>query len=246
MSSDKSNVESAGFQTLLASDQYREAVLFVLSALLQSNCKGPVYLFAPAELCVACAASASNAVPWTQIGSGWRFAFPEGSLLQSDAPVICSWSEKRGDDLPDECYVAPSAGFNTRTGRRSDHVPTVPYAEFAVAQLAGGRSLDAFVQLCLACRVQSADDLQDLFALENSPARLEFPRLVRLIDNPATLPRVRQSPAALQRCKEWLNATLRETGGQLAANLRRAERVNLPKGELLAALERLIAALDRE
>jgi len=229
---------------LLQSSSHRDLATFVLSALLQSNYQAPVYLFVPPETLTGVAAVVASSIPRIH-GQGLTIVMRDADVLRSDARITGFWSDSYGADLPDACYESPNAGYHSVFSRKSDHVQTLPYAEFAVAQLAEGRSLASFLKLCEQCRVKSAEELQDLFALELAPARLEFDRLLRLIDNPATLPRLRQSPAARQRCVDWVRSDLAKFAAELGGVLDRAGRVGLEKGELLSALDRLLEALRR-
>lgn len=156
----------------LQNSSHRDLTTFVLSALLQSNYQAPVYLFVPPETLSVVAAVIESCIPRIHV-KRLTVAMRGADVRKSDARITGFWSDDFGADLPDECYESPNAGYHSIFGRKSDHIQTLLYAEFAVAELAEGRSLVSFLQLCEQCRVKSAEELQDLFALELAPARLE-------------------------------------------------------------------------
>jgi len=222
-----SMLNEAGLRDFLRVRRQRDLAETALAGLIENDLNEPVRLVAESETVAWIVYSAALALP---SALRRRLTFATYTNDAEREPAILAGKWQRSNE-PVQNHSGAAA----------------PYAHFTVQQLVEGRSLSPFLRLCDECAVATSEQLQDLFALENAPARLEHECLLRLIDRAETLPRVQQSPPARQRFQDWLTAAMQDPNADVAGALLRVAKV-LPSQRgwspaLIALAERIRAGV---
>ncbi len=130
-------LDDAALRGWLADPAHREALGFVLAALLATPPATRVFLAAPAEDVATVVYAATRALP-AGLLDDFTFSTYEPDPLGCPARLVGHDAGPPDRDLPAACYRDGCVGFNPATGRRSELAAEAPFAAFAVNALASG------------------------------------------------------------------------------------------------------------
>jgi hypothetical protein len=188
-------------RAFLASPARRDLLEFVLSAWLSRSESGRVYVAAPAETVAMLAFALTCALPPALL-EDFTFTTADPDPAGAGEALV---GGQPADDLADECYAPPNFAVNDATGRRTELAEVVPFAAFAVRELAAGATtaLDEFKATWQRLGVKRADLLDLVYRMARGTGVLSKEEAQAALQDPALAAWLSARPDALNQFLEW-------------------------------------------
>jgi hypothetical protein len=190
----------------LGEEDHRNLLRYMLSAVLMLPPNGRLFIAAPAETVALCVYGLLRVLPVSLLADVTFSTYEHSPLLCGARVVGTSWAGRTNLDLPAACYAPPNVGLNVFRDNRSALAHFLPFAEHAVAALAGSdwQQLDQFSATCE--RLGSSEPLliDRVYRMGASPRSFDRDDAREALRNPHTARLLIANAEIRPRLLSWL------------------------------------------